>query len=225
MALRSYQSDPIKENDVNAYAANTIHSCDFTNLITIIVGEDEQSFMVHKDMLCAKSKYFKSACSELWASGREKVVRPTQGTPEQFKMYSEWVYTSHLSINAEDPGQQLDDLIGMFILGDFLNDYQLRNATMDLLITTILGSTHVFGLDQLDRVYAATPTGSPLREFTVWWVLANVSQADLYINIARYPAELVQELALAVLRRSPILEDKESVKVLREIIKPEKESI
>lgn len=102
---------------MNAYGANSTNSCDFTNLITIIVGEDEQSFMIHKDMLCAKSKYFKSACSELWASGRERVVRPTQGTPEQFKMYSEWVYTSHLNVDIEDPNQQLAELIGMFILG------------------------------------------------------------------------------------------------------------
>ena len=72
-------------------------------------------------------------------------------------MYSGWVYTSYLNVDDEDPDQQLAALIGMLILGDFLNDYQLRNTTMDLLITTILGSTHVFALDQLNRVYALTP--------------------------------------------------------------------
>lgn len=179
-------------------------------------------------MLCSKSKYFKSACSELWASGREKVVRPTQGTPEQFKVYSEWVYTSHLNVDAEGPDQQLAALIGMFILGDFLNDYQLRNATMDLLITTVLGGTHVFSLDQLNRVYAATPASWPLRQFAVWWVLANVSQKDLKSNIAQYPAEFVQELALAALKQTPFLKplkDKDSARVLRAIIKPEKEFV
>ena len=210
---------------MNACGANNPNSCDFTNLITIIVGEDEQSFLVHKDMLCAKSKYFESACSELWASGREKVVRPTQGTPKQFKMYSEWVYTSRLNVDAEDPNQQLAELIGMFILGDFLNDHQLRNATMDCLITTILGSTHVFGLDQLDRIYAETPASSPLRRFAVWWVLANVSRKDLESSITQYPAELVQELALAALKQTPVFNDKDSVRVLRAIIKPEKESV
>lgn len=133
----------------------------------IIVGEDEQSFMVHKDMLCAKSKYFKSACSKLWVSGREKIVRPTQGTPEQFKTYSAWVYTSHLNVDAEDTDQQLAALIGMFIPGEFLDDYQLRNATMERSITTILGGTHVFGVDQLNRAYAATPASPPLKQFTV----------------------------------------------------------
>jgi len=209
---------------VNAYEANTPNSCDFTNLITIIVGEDKQSSMVHKDMICAKSKYFNSACSELWASGREKVVRPTQGTPEEFRMYSGWVYTSYLNVDDEDPDQQLAALIGMLILGDFLNDYQLRNTTMDLLITTILGSTHVFALDQLNRVYALTPASSPLRQFTVWWVLANVSQETLKTSIAQYPAELVQELAWAALELTAVMTDKNSVRLLRAIIKPEKET-
>ena len=118
-------------------------------------------------MLCAKSKYFKSACSKLWVSGGEKIVRPTQGTPEQFKTYSAWVYTSHLNVDAEDTDQQLAALIGMFIPGEFLDDYQLRNATMERSITTILGGTHVFGVDQLNRAYAATPASPPLKQFTV----------------------------------------------------------
>jgi hypothetical protein len=96
---------------------------------------------------------------------------------------------------------------------------------MDRLITTILGSTHVFGLDQLDQIYAETPASSPLRLFAVWWVLANVSRKDLESNIAQYPAELVHELALAALKQTPVLKDKDSVRVLRAIINPEKESV
>lgn len=96
---------------------------------------------------------------------------------------------------------------------------------MERLITTILGSTHVFGIDQLNRVYASTPASSPLRQFTVWWVLNNVSQDTLKSDIAHYPAELVQELALASLERTVILTDKESVKLLKVIIKREKETV
>jgi hypothetical protein len=193
-------------------------------MITILVGQYEHPFTVHKDMLCAKSKFFKAACSTRWASGREKVVRPLHGTHDQFQMYVSWVYTSHFHVDAEDPEQQLAELIGMFILGDVLDDYQLRNATMERLITTVLGGTHVFGLDQLDRVYAATVAGSPLRQFVVWWMLVNVSHDSLKADIAQYPAELVQELALASLERTAVLTDKESVRLLKAVIKPEKES-
>jgi hypothetical protein len=193
-------------------------------MITILVGQEEHPFTVHKDILCAKSKFFKAACSSRWASGREKVVRPLHGTAAQFQMYVSWVYTSQFHVDAEDPEQQLTELIGMFILGDVLDDYQLRNATMERLITSVLGCTHVFGLDQLDRVYAATVAGSPLRQFVVWWMLVNVSHDSLKADIAQYPAELVQELALASLERTAVLTDRESVRLLKAIVKPEKES-
>lgn len=225
-SLNHLHRDSKKGFDViRAHGSNKDYSYDFNDMITILVGEEEHPFTVHKDMLCAKSKFFKAACSRIWASGREKVVRPPEGTPQQFQMYVSWVYSSRLDVDAEDPDKQLADLIGMFILGDVLDDHQLRNATMQCLITTTLGSTHSFSVDQLDKVYAATPVGSPLRQFVVWWLLVNVKHDSLKDNVAQYPEELVQELALASLERTAVLNDRESVRLLKLVIKPEKEAV
>jgi hypothetical protein len=55
-------------------------------------------------------------------------------------------------------------------------------------------------------------------------VLANVSQETLKTSIAQYPVELVQELAWAALELTAVMTDKNSVRLLRAIIKPEKET-
>lgn len=186
-------------------------------MITIIVGPEERSFKVHKEVICATSKFFKTACSE-------KILRQPDGTPEQYKTYVDWASTSELDIETEDPDLQLSGLIDLFILGDVLDDYQFRNATMEQLIATTLGSTHSFSFEQLDKVYAATVAGSPLRLFVVWWLLVNMNHRHFKSNVAQYPAELVQEVAVANLERHAQLTDKESVRLLRVLVKPEKDT-
>lgn len=55
-------------------------------MIAILVGKEEHRFTVYKDMLCAKSRFSRVACSERWASGVEKVVRQPEGTAEDFQI-------------------------------------------------------------------------------------------------------------------------------------------
>jgi hypothetical protein len=39
-------------------------TCNFNDQISVLVGPDEQFSLVHKDMICAESKFFAAACSE-----------------------------------------------------------------------------------------------------------------------------------------------------------------
>jgi hypothetical protein len=170
-------------------------------MITIVVGEDERRFTVHKDMLCAKSKFSKAACSERWASGIEKVVRQPEGTAEDFQIYVEWVYTSKISLHTDEIGKQQAKLMDMYILGDVLDDYQLRNASMRRLIANTRKEMTILTSRQVHKVYEATTTGSPLRKFIVNWLLSSFDRDDLKASIASEPAEFVRELALAALQR------------------------
>jgi hypothetical protein len=134
-------------------------------VITILVGEDteeEQRFTVHKDMICAKSKFFRAACSERWPTGREIIVRLPAGTPEDFQIYVEWVYTSRINIDIEDIEELQAKLTDMYILGDLVDDYQLRIATIERLMTNVLVDSPIV-CPELHKVYEATVAGSPLR--------------------------------------------------------------
>jgi len=59
----------------------------YSETITVLVGETEESAVVHKDVICRKSDFFVAACSRRWAEGREKTVRLPLVTPEVFNQY------------------------------------------------------------------------------------------------------------------------------------------
>jgi len=192
-------------------------------VITILVGEDteeEQRFTVHKDMICAKSKFFKAACSERWASRKEKIVRPPKGTPEQFQLYVEWVYFSQLNIDIENTGELQAVLMDLYILGDAIDDYQLRNATIESLIANTVVDSPI-DCPQLNKVYEATTAGSPFRKFVVDWVVTSARHGSIKSNIAHMPAELVQELALFRLENIALMTTKDAIRFMKVMFKPE----
>lgn len=193
-------------------------------MITILVGEEEHRFTVHKDMICAKSKFFRAACSERWASGVEKIVRQPEGTVEDFQIYVEWVYTSKVTLDTEDLDKQQARLMDLYILGDIVDDYQLRNATMKRLIANVRKGVESVQSSQLVKVYAATMTGSPLRRFIVDWTLRNFDRESIKLYIAQDPAEFVQELAVAALDQVETVEDYETFDLMMAMFEPEKET-
>lgn len=204
-------------------------------MITIVVGEEkeeEQRFTVHKDMIYTKSKFFRAACSELWASGRERIVRPPEGALEQYQIYVEWVYTSRINIDARGSEHKQEMLVEMFILGDVIDDYQLRNTTMEALIASIQEpaddciddplSSVTTTCYQLHRVYEATMAGSPLRQFFVNWIMKRSTRDSIKSLIAVMPAEFVQELAVAALEQIELMDDEEFAKFVGARFQPER---
>src|ERR1700712_2937492 len=74
--------------------------CDYTDQISVIVGSNEQLFLVHKDVLCARSKFFRAACSERWMRGRGKKVTLPDVDPSVLQSYPGWVYSGHLDVSS-----------------------------------------------------------------------------------------------------------------------------
>lgn len=48
---------------------------------------ETQEFTVHRHLVCANSKFFKAACSKLWAEGEEKIVRLPEVKVDAFQAY------------------------------------------------------------------------------------------------------------------------------------------
>ena len=64
----------------------------FAQTITVLVGEKEQSFIVHQDIICASSEFFRAAVSKGWQEEETKTVRLREHSPAAFKIYLEWLY-------------------------------------------------------------------------------------------------------------------------------------
>jgi hypothetical protein len=118
----------------------TSASCDYNDIITILVGPEEHTFRAHKDVICAKSRFFRAACSDRWREGREKVVRlPGARSKCIFQMYMDWSYTNELEIDTfisqEFKKRAMNVLVELYLLGDVLDDIIVRNKTLRALNT------------------------------------------------------------------------------------------
>jgi hypothetical protein len=90
----------------------------------------------------------------------------------------------------------------MYILGDVLDDYQLRNTAMEHLIGSF-NCPILQRWEMITDVYERTPTGSPLRKYLVNRQIAKADRGFFAKWAAEAPVESVQEVAIALMSSTP----------------------
>jgi hypothetical protein len=170
------------------------------------VGSEEELFMIHKDVVCASSKFFKAACSQRWIEGKEKKVTLPEMEPKVFQDYVAWLYSRAYQLQASkgdaDPEvhDALQAAIELYLLGDVLDDIRLRNKIVQVLVTDDLEL--VPGSRTLHQLWARTTPASLLRKMYVVIFTRRVDREEFAKIVASYPAELVQEIAVAALKQT-----------------------
>jgi hypothetical protein len=157
--------------------------------------------------VCAKSKFFKAACSEKWRKGQERIVRLPEAGVATFKTYSVWVYSGDV---AEDTCTSKSDekdktaaqasLIDLYLLGDTLDDIQLRNKAVLMLFASIRRHDMIPGVGPVSRMWESTASGSVLRKMLVDLFLWRLNRSSFTQWVHEYPASFVQEVAVAALK-------------------------
>lgn len=184
---------------------------DFDNLVTVLVSSDEQRFTLHQDAVCAKSKFFKAACSKRWREGQEKVVRLPEVEAATFKAYCSWIYSGEIANYTCTKGSAIDERIAVtgrlidLYLGDKLDDIQLRNQAI-LRLFTCLQTLNTFPtISATKLIFDSTSPGSRLRKLVVDAYVSRCIRKKFAKNVSRFPPEFVQELAVAALNVAPVL--------------------
>lgn len=135
-----------------------------------------------------------------------------------------WVYTSRVSLDTNDTDKEQNKLMDMYNLGDMVDDYQLRNASMKRSIANTRKEIKTLTRQQVHKVYEATMTGSSLRKFIINWLLTGFDRDHIKASIAQELAEFVREFALAALERIELEDDDEVFESLTAMFEPEKDS-
>lgn len=108
---------------------DTTHSQNFEDTIKVVVGpaRKEQRFTIHKNLICASSKFFQAACSKRWAEGRAKEVHLDEVKTETFRAYIVWVYAGNITANKSkqsDPEEaaldEFAETVDLYLLGEYL---------------------------------------------------------------------------------------------------------
>jgi hypothetical protein len=192
---------------------------DYYTTTSILVGTEEQKFTMHNALICALSRFFKAACSRHCGSSESRAIRLPEISIDDFQLYADWVYLS--TIGVEDGDDDADKVYcRMYILGDVLDDYRLRNAAMERLIDG-LKCTAQPNPDTVWDIYERTPTGSPLRKFLVDRTVGMGDHDKFAGDVELYPAGFVQELAVSLIRRTPAVTSEALVASVRSAFHPE----
>jgi hypothetical protein len=199
---------------------NTRPSSVWYSTISILVDTEEEKFVIHNAFICPKSKFFRAACSE--RCRESKVIRLPEVSVDDFPLYAHWVYNSTIDVEVEGVEETQDNCLRMYILGDVFDDYRLRNAAMELLIDSIESIAQP-SPDTVWDVYERTPTGSPLRKLLVdWRIGSSGKERDKFaVEVESYPAEFVQELAVALMRKTQVVTTEALVASVKSSFYPE----
>jgi hypothetical protein len=150
----------------------------FSNEVTVLVGADEVKCVAHRDVLCAKSGFFRDALSGSWNEGKKKCISLPEQCPTAFNIYLNYRYQGMIDLESDgDPvrkhnGQTrrattpiYERLINSYILGDMLRDNGFCNALIDAWFEVRYNMDgRVMSSTQVNTVFENLPETSKLRK-------------------------------------------------------------
>jgi len=150
------------------------------DLVTLLVGLDEQKFVVHKSCITRTSDFSKAAMKEEWTEGQTRIVKlPEETCIESFLNYLNYAY--HKKLPTEDVQIRADggfaespygELANIYVIGERMLDQSLKNAVAReyarlASIQSSNGSHGYPGQQCITRIYEGTTRGSPMRRMMV----------------------------------------------------------
>ncbi|KAK3658477.1 hypothetical protein LTR56_001888 [Elasticomyces elasticus] len=195
----------------------------FSDTITVVVGEEGELFTVHTATICQKSEFSASACKREWQEGKDKTVPLPDIRPKVFTLYVNWAYTGVLDVEigddlelVQDSPQSADDdhmiqkkkevelwdlrqsnIIALYLAADFLLDEALKDRAIDGLLDTV-GKTFKVEPALISEIWALTTTGSGLRRVILDTIISH-SNGPNFIAIKRsddrIPTEFFADIA------------------------------
>ena len=160
--------------------------------------------MIHKNLACRDSSFFKAACKSGFREAESKEVKLPEDEPETFDNFVQWLYTGDFEKpKSESSYPDWEFFFNTYVLADKLGAPKFGNYIMNVMINEAETRwNEELSLPDAAAVcvaYENTPESSPLRRFLV----------DLYcynnkLEIPKHavPDEFVMEMAFSLKRRS-----------------------
>ncbi|KAK5679433.1 hypothetical protein LTS10_008251 [Elasticomyces elasticus] len=195
----------------------------FSDTITVVVGEEKELFTVHTATICQKSEFFTAACKREWQEGKDKTIPLPDVSPRVFTLYVNWAYTGVLDIEiADDPElQRADDsdvspkaqevalskhrhnnIISLYSAADFLLNEALKERAIDTLLHT--WKSKFVWPTLISKVWRSTATGSGLRRLILDTIVSHSKGSD-YIAQIRGDDSIPADFFIDVAERSLFL--------------------
>lgn len=150
-------------------------------MVRVLVGREQQEFMVHQNEICARSGFFKAACSQQLANPDD--TRTVELPGEEICIFD--LYLSCLYKNLADVGDTAQSIAGehvgenfaglrtehrlvkSYLLADKLGDVFSANIFIDKLVQHYTSNNYICSAQSAALVANSLASESPLRQLMV----------------------------------------------------------
>lgn len=159
--------------------------------------------MIHKDLLCFYSDYFRGALNGSFKEAIEGKISLPDANADLFYIVNGFLYTRELRQQNNRMNSDIDlvTLGQLWIFGDRYLMPFLQNTTMDAYIKRASMMNMVFSPRLMVRKYEETSKGSQLRKFLVDWQAHRSTQSKW--RLENWPQEALADLALVLSSMKP----------------------
>lgn len=173
-------------------------------MVQVDVGNgdgDSHTFVVHKEIICHHSPFFKAACTGHFREAEDRVVKLPDDRAELFDIFLQWLYSQNLQqVFAEVTLPAWTTFIELYILADKLQVRTLKSAIMDQMVCRAVAAGGSYQREKFPTnadirlAYETTPPTSPMRQF-----LAELFAflQELPIDKDEVPKDYLYDLAIA----------------------------
>lgn len=166
------------------------------------MGSEEKKYVIHKDLLCYYSDFFRGAFNGSFKEAEEKKLPLPDDHPYFFDIFNSFLYTNQLrdSEGTKDIDLEWEDLIRLWVFGDEYLAPAFQNSVMDAMWAKSLQDDELPDLSNLKYIYEHTMPGSPLRriltDWTAYW--SRLEHDLLPQNLIEWPKEALIDLILCM---------------------------
>ncbi|KAH7413402.1 hypothetical protein BKA64DRAFT_719304 [Cadophora sp. MPI-SDFR-AT-0126] len=154
-------------------------------LVTIHVGPAKEPWIIHEDLICNKSTFFRNAFQGGFAEGASKSLMLEEDDPAVFKLFVEWLYGARPRDCRKDHGQDAWKyfmvLYGLDIFADKIGSTKLREYVLETYWNCMeyvwVNFLHR-PVEEIEMVFEKCPAGSPFRQDVVDDVLHEYLRKD-----------------------------------------------
>ncbi|PVH96593.1 hypothetical protein DM02DRAFT_569316, partial [Periconia macrospinosa] len=128
------------EESISRTPKKSRRSFDVDSFFKVVVGRkpDQKTFLVHEEIICERSEFFRRAMNGNWAESTDRIVKLPEDRVEIFETYLNLIYTGKIPTELHAVPPTLDQMLSeyeclfrLYILAEKLQDIDAKNAAIE----------------------------------------------------------------------------------------------
>ena len=190
---------------------------DFSDDVVLLVGETAKRIVVHENILCSSSEFFKAAAASPWKELVEKMIALPEIAENVFMIYVSWLYVDGLDVfdsskhndlaaasdHSEAAQSSFRNILESYILGDFLGDKKFPNSLLDKLIEVSETTQKLPSPSTIMEYWLRLPERSSIRRPLVDLEVCYCEVKSFEDQAKGWPIEFLMDVAKACMEDRP----------------------